>query len=59
LASKLTHPDEKFRNLVNHYYLEMCKLPWNTTLPIIPYEIWDSKEELEYKRRENLGKFDR
>jgi hypothetical protein len=27
LASKLTHPDEKFRNLVNHYYLEMCKLP--------------------------------
>lgn len=59
LASKLTHPERDFRNLVNYYYLEMCKLPWNTTLPIIPYEIWDSKEVLETKKRENMGKYDR
>ena len=39
LASKLTHPDKAFRDLVNYYYLEMCKLPGNTTLPIIPYDI--------------------
>lgn len=59
LASKLTHPDKAFRDLVNYYYLEMCKLPGNTTLPIIPYDIWDSQEVLEQKRIENLGKFDR
>lgn len=39
LASKLTHPDTAFRDMVNHYYLEMCKLPGNTTQPIIPYDI--------------------
>jgi hypothetical protein len=39
LASKLTHPDKTFRNLVNYYYLEMCKIPGNTTLPILPYDI--------------------
>lgn len=59
LASKVTHTDLSFRNLVNHYYLEMCKLPWNTTLPIIPYDIWDTESALEYKRRKNIGKFDR
>ncbi|MCX6822589.1 MAG: radical SAM protein [candidate division SR1 bacterium] len=59
LASKLTHPDKAFRDLVNYYYLEMCKLPGNTTLPIIPYDIGDSQQVLEQKRKENLGKFDR
>jgi hypothetical protein len=39
LASTLTHPDNEFRDMVNYYYLEMCKLPGNTTRPIIPYDI--------------------
>lgn len=59
LASNLTHPDEMFRNIVNHYYLKMCALQWNTTLPIIPYEIWDSLETIQSKRIANIGKFDR
>ena len=59
LASKLTHPDQAFRDLVNYYYLEMCKLPGNTTLPIIPYEIEDTQEIFEQKKQESLGKFDR
>jgi hypothetical protein len=59
LASKLTHPDKKFRDMVNHYYLEMCKLPGNTTQPIIPYDIWDTQQIIEQKKKENIGKFDR
>ncbi len=59
LASMITHPDDVFRNLVNEYYLKMCGLPENTTLPIIPYDIWDSEEILASKKRDNSGKFDR
>jgi hypothetical protein len=59
LASKLTHPDADFRDLVNHYYLKMCKLPGNTTLPIIPYEIWDNEPDIGWKKFINEGKFDR
>jgi hypothetical protein len=44
---------------VNYYYLEMCKIPGNTTLPILPYDIWDSSKIIEQKKQENMGKFDR
>ena len=59
LASTLTHPDPIFRELINYYYLEMCKLPGNTTLPIIPYELSDSAKVFEEKRQQNVEKFDR
>ena len=59
LAGNVTHLDPQFRALVNHYYLKMCALPGNTTLPIIPYEIGDSKEILASKKEGNIGKFDR
>lgn len=39
LANNITHDDPQFRKLVNQYYLDMCKLPGNTTLPIVPYEL--------------------
>jgi hypothetical protein len=59
LASTLTHPDSAFRELVNSYYLKMCELPGNTTLPIIPYEQEDTKEIRQEKTQTNIGKFDR
>lgn len=59
LASTITHSDKDFRDLVNYYYLKMCTLHGNTTLPIIPYDIWDSEKELDRKKRENTGKYDR
>lgn len=59
LASTLTHPDNEFRDMVNYYYLEMCKLPGNTTRPIIPYDIWDTQEIIQQKKKKNIGKFDR
>jgi hypothetical protein len=59
LASNFTHPNPAFKRLVNDYCLAMCALPGNTTLPIIPYDIWDSKSILDSKRKENIGKFDR
>jgi hypothetical protein len=45
--------------MVNYYYLEMCKLPGNITRPIIPYDIWDTQEIIQQKKKKNIGKFDR
>lgn len=59
LANNITHDDPHFRKLVNQYYLEMCKLKGNTTLPIVPYELGDSDDVIRQKKISNEGKFDR
>lgn len=53
LANNVTHDNAKLRELVNHYYLEMCKLPGNTTVPIVPYEIGDNTETIAGKKKTN------
>lgn len=59
LANAVTHGNQAFQDLVNHYYLEMCKLPGNTTIPIIPYQPTDSIQTIVNKMELNIGKFDR
>ncbi len=59
LASELTHPDEKLRELVNEHYVKICSIPGNTTQyvkPITPYLTLENAEEI---KKFNEEKYDR
>lgn len=59
LPSTLTHPDPELRRIATECYLEICAMPQNTTLPIIPITPELTPEEREIVRQANEGKYDR
>jgi len=46
LASPLTHPDKKFRKIVNKYYLKICNMKENVTYPVQPIEFKNVKKKV-------------
>ncbi|MBI2558684.1 radical SAM protein [Candidatus Woesearchaeota archaeon] len=60
LPSELTHPlSQEFRKSVTNYYLEMCKMPGNTTLPTKPITPNLSSEQIHEIKSFNEGRYDR
>lgn len=59
LPSTLTHPDPELRRIATECYLEICAMPQNTTLPIIPITPELTAEQRGAVRAENEGKYDR
>ena len=59
LPSPLTHPNGRIRELATKYFLEMCKLPRNTTKYVKPITPGLSPLELEAIKEFNEGRFDR
>lgn len=59
LASKLTHPDDKMRELANEYFLKMCAIHGNTTQYVLPITPEITTEQKEKVKKFNQGRFDR
>jgi|SRR5579871_1151075 len=59
LPSPLTHRDAKLRDLTEEYFLRMCSLPGNTTIPVKPISPGMSDGELLAVRAFNQGRYDR
>ena len=59
LPSKLTHPDDKIRELATNYFLEMCKMEGNTTQYVKPITPDLTLEEIEEVKKSNERKYDR
>lgn len=59
LPSTLTHPDPELRRIATECYLEICAMPENTTIPIIPITPELTREQREAVRTQNEGKYDR
>lgn len=59
LPSRITHTNAALRKLAKEYFLMMCELPGNTTPPIIPYDMGQSRTEIEQIKMENQWKYDR
>jgi len=55
LPSKFTHRDDKFRELVSKYYIEICELPNSLTQYVKP--INNSMSEKELKEITNFNKY--
>jgi len=56
LASELTHPDKKIRDIVNGYYLKICELSPLSTQWTSPQGL---HETIEQNRALNRGRYDR
>ena len=59
LPSKLTHPDPELRAEATKYFLLMCRLPGNTTNPVLPLESGMNAKEIDHVMRHNLKQWDR
>ena len=59
LPSKLTHPNEKIRELATKYFLKMCELPGNTTQYVKPITPDLTPKEIEKVKKFNQNHFDR
>lgn len=59
LPSTITHPDPELRQIATECYLEICAMPQNTTLPIIPITPELTTEQRAAVRIENESKYDR
>ncbi|MSR86414.1 radical SAM protein [Candidatus Woesearchaeota archaeon] len=59
LPSSVTHPNPRIRKLATKYFLEMCKLPGNTTQYVKSITPDLGQKEREEVRKFNEGRFDR
>ncbi len=59
LASSLTHPDDRLRELTNHYYKEICNIKGNTTQWVMPIAPDLTPEQIEEVKKFNEWKYDR
>lgn len=59
LPSSLTHPDTELRKIATDCYLEICAMPENTTLPIIPITPDLTRAQRDTAHSINEGKYDR
>ena len=59
LASPLTHPDGRLRELTNHYYKEICNIEGNTTQWVMPITPDLTPKQIEEVKKSNKWKYDR
>ncbi len=59
LPSKLTHHDDRIRELASEYYLKICSIPENTTLWVKPITPDLTPEGIRDVKKFNEGRYDR
>lgn len=59
LPSRLTHSDDRLRELASQYYLKICEIPANTTLPVKPITPDLTSEEIQEVKKFNQRRYDR